>query len=920
MIVLGVIISILTLNAKQISYIEQGDKLIEFFPPTVYMGDVQVWDVKAGDDGYVFFATSEGLSVYDGIRWLLPSSEKQKTIGMRTLFYDTIGKRLYCGGDNYFGYWERDNFGLFVYTNLYQNSEYESPKMFWRIGRVGDQIYFGAKEAVFCYNLKTAQITSLNSEKGFHFMHVVGNDVFVQEGDILYMIEGQEKKALPMKFTDRVTAIYPDAANGRLLVFREEAGMYYLSADLSSLTEVNSNTNRLIGKQRIFSVVELTDNTYLLGSILGGLFHVDEKGNILRRVNKNNGLPYVSVLNVSVDSYNNIWMGLEGGIAKLDNVSSESYLIDYNNEIGGVYAVFDDHDKLYIGTNKGIFYRDRDNHFHFMDGTQGQTWSLSKIGDELIACHDAGMFRLQGEKAYFIRQDDGIWGVLEIPFKPGWYLSYNYHGFNLYQKINGKLVYKNKIKDFKGETRLSVFDKYNFLWVMATGVGFYRFSFSDDLEIINSKLYRLPDMSDGVSFISVIDKEVIFYTGEKAYSYDSLKDSLVIDNYAQSLLKQCGNNIVSFKQFGNTFWYMTKNDVGYIIRNHNQMQIANEVFANSYDKRIPYVFQSIVKLSDGSFAYGLQNRIAINKSMEIVETNNVPKLSTVEFYDQGNMYYADTKDMNIVLPYSFQGLKIHLNNLGRSKLIEYRIVDKNKDWISVRADKGLELPNLETGVSKVEIRNYGEESTPYLQFTVTIKAPWYFSGTFITIYIVILIVFIVAIYRIHWLYTQKAVAKREQKLLKKVERQEKERLEQELKEKDKKLAGFMMDELNKNNLLTDIKKMLADSLNTNNPKETIRTCITSIDKKLNNQEDWRIFLKYFNNIHDGYVDRLTEKYPQLSLNDLKLCTYLKLNLSTKEISVLLNISPASVDTARHRLRKKLSLSNGDSLSAFLAAI
>jgi len=53
--------------------------------------------------------------------------------------------------------------------------------------------------------------------------------------------------------------------------------------------------------------------------------------------------------------------------------------------------------------------------------------------------------------------------------------------------------------------------------------------------------------------------------------------------------------------------------------------------------------------------------------------------------------------------------------------------------------------------------------------------------------------------------------------------------------------------------------------------------------------------------------RLKSRHPSLTNYDLRLCTYLKSNLSTKEIATLLNITPDSVKKAKHRLRKKLNL-------------
>ncbi len=143
----------------------------------------------------------------------------------------------------------------------------------------------------------------------------------------------------------------------------------------------------------------------------------------------------------------------------------------------------------------------------------------------------------------------------------------------------------------------------------------------------------------------------------------------------------------------------------------------------------------------------------------------------------------------------------------------------------------------------------------------------------------------------------------------------------ELKEKDKKLVNFTMEGINRNNMLSEIREeVIGLQKDFTNPDFKIKNIVRKIDSHLNDKENWKVFEKYFNNIYDGFFDRLVSRYPDLTTNELKICAYIKLNLSSKEIAVLLNISPASVEMARHRLRKKLNIHSGVSLINFMAEI
>lgn len=83
-------------------------------------------------------------------------------------------------------------------------------------------------------------------------------------------------------------------------------------------------------------------------------------------------------------------------------------------------------------------------------------------------------------------------------------------------------------------------------------------------------------------------------------------------------------------------------------------------------------------------------------------------------------------------------------------------------------------------------------------------------------------------------------------------------------------------------------------------------------------DNWKEFELRFEEIHSGFMKKLNERFPDLTQNEKRLCAYLRLNMTTKEIASLLYLSIHSVDSARYRLRKKLNLTNSDiDISAFL---
>ena len=100
----------------------------------------------------------------------------------------------------------------------------------------------------------------------------------------------------------------------------------------------------------------------------------------------------------------------------------------------------------------------------------------------------------------------------------------------------------------------------------------------------------------------------------------------------------------------------------------------------------------------------------------------------------------------------------------------------------------------------------------------------------------------------------------------------------------------------------------------------MKPVIKIIDKNLNNTDDWKFFQEAFNNADKDFLKKVKSKHPNLTPNDLKLCAYLRLNLSSKEIAPLLNISPRSVEVKRYRLRKKMDLQHESSLTNYILEI
>jgi DNA-binding CsgD family transcriptional regulator len=96
--------------------------------------------------------------------------------------------------------------------------------------------------------------------------------------------------------------------------------------------------------------------------------------------------------------------------------------------------------------------------------------------------------------------------------------------------------------------------------------------------------------------------------------------------------------------------------------------------------------------------------------------------------------------------------------------------------------------------------------------------------------------------------------------------------------------------------------------------------IKSLSEDDNMDQEWENFTKHFDKVHSDFVVGLKEKHPNISASELKLCAYLRMNLTTKEIAQLMNISVRGVEISRYRLRKKLGIPSEQNLFDYLINI
>ena len=144
-----------------------------------------------------------------------------------------------------------------------------------------------------------------------------------------------------------------------------------------------------------------------------------------------------------------------------------------------------------------------------------------------------------------------------------------------------------------------------------------------------------------------------------------------------------------------------------------------------------------------------------------------------------------------------------------------------------------------------------------------------------------------------------------------------EKLVNEVIYKNKELVDISMHLMERSDALLKVKDELQRLYKKTAGNHDVQRAMVLVNEIEKNDANWEQFAMHFDEINNDFIKKLKMKFPQLTSTDLKVCTYLQLKLSSKEIAQLMNISVRGVEISRYRLRKKLQLATGQTLNDFL---
>lgn len=154
---------------------------------------------------------------------------------------------------------------------------------------------------------------------------------------------------------------------------------------------------------------------------------------------------------------------------------------------------------------------------------------------------------------------------------------------------------------------------------------------------------------------------------------------------------------------------------------------------------------------------------------------------------------------------------------------------------------------------------------------------------------------------------------------KEFEQRNKQRLQSQLELKDRELVSFLLQLSQKNELLVKARNLVQESTKSSSGKQKPLSdqLIMLLDQQKQVSIEWDMIAGQVEKIHPGFLDRLHKRHPNITSKDVKLCSYIRLGLSSRDIANLIGNTPKSVEIARVRLRKKMRIAENSRLSLYL---
>jgi signal transduction histidine kinase/DNA-binding response OmpR family regulator len=770
-----------------------GYKYLTNYSPEEYDSHSQNWSVLQDKRGIIYVANQACLLEFDGISWRKIRIPK---MSVRSLAIDDNGT-IYVGGINEVGYLAPDSTGSLQYQSLlgYIDKDKRNFSIVRKTHAVKEGIYFDTNKFILRWNpgqKKMGKIWKAGKYPLFRAFFMCDGKLFVRiDKKGLTQMENDELKLIKGGGTFASTSIWMmtpyDTDAKELLIATREKGFYLYDRHGNILKRFPTEVDDYVKEHLLHHGIRLSSGDFALATLKGGVIIIDPDGRLKHEFTRDYGLQDDDVKYVFEDLQGNLWLALNKGLSKIEYGAPGS-IYDERSDLPGIVLSVTRHGlhkDVYAGTTSGLFVLASPGKFQPV--LKINCWSLMSMGNTLLAATSKGVFQIENgvprgteiEKRSYVlfrskKNRNRIWvgtetGLLSLRRKKDqWTIE---HKFN---KITKHI--RTIVEDMNGN-----------LWLGAKPNGVLKVTFSDD-KISPGMLPKLYDDSNklpsGEVYVFTAAQCVMFGAGAGLFRFDEknnvfIPDSRFGDEFANGSrnfghLAEDKNGNIWFHSEYRTFQAILREDGTYALNKEpsliNTVQV-NAIYPDpdediiwfaSDDGLIRYDTTKIKKKYKPNF-FPLIRKVWVNENLRI------------DGYKMERD--KDWKDFFPPLPYKERNLRFEFAApffLGESVTqYQYLLEGYDEKWSEWTKETKRDYTNLDSGTYAFQVRAknvYGELNRKAV-FKFKILPPWFKTWWAFLLYA--FLAFIMVYFIVKW---------RSWRL-----HQEKERLEQVVKERTKEI-------------------------------------------------------------------------------------------------------------------------------------
>ena len=908
-----------------------------------HFGGNQSWGISINEKGEVFIANNEGLIVMNGatIRLLrLPSETIIRSV-------KCIDNKVFTGSFEEFGYWEQDENSQWTYRSLTHLLRYIklNNDEFWKIVPHRGKVYFQSFGNIFVYDGNT--IESIELPGPILFLYQAKDRLFTQiiEGTLVEIIDNQliTIPGSEIFSSTEVKSILPDGDD--LIIGTSTLGLFRYRNQ--QFVAMDTEANEALKTFQLNNGIVVADK-FAFGTLLKGIFIIGKNGRIVHHFHSGNALQNNTILALESDTEGNLWIGMDKGIDYLWFDSPVEIYSDPDISPGSVYSASIFENRLYVGTNQGVYFYDfrPGSDFSertFVNNSQGQVWFLKVIDNQLYCGTNNGTFVINGDEMIRISDINGGYNFRPVMVNGKQrYVQSTYNDMVLFEKVNNIWQKTGVVEGFISPLRFLETDHLGNLLAGHLISGIYLFQPYSDYRAIEN--YRKLDSTNGLNFntnrVFKVDNRILIPDGKKLFQWDATE--LMVEPYPE-LNEQlsefaAAKMIIPFQN--DLYWFIGGKTAGMFGIRFGKAELLFRLIPEMYNLDLVDDYENIVALNDSLHLICLEAGFAILNIQNLTRhdvVNKPPIIREISFLNtDGEAVSARSDKADNHVSHRFNNFQVSFSSqepVGRKKYFQFKLEGIDNEWSEWSGKTEASWLRLPPGKYTFRIRSLNIKGlvTPESSVSFRISRPWFLSNLAIVVdlLLVTILIFLLKIFykKRKWKKQEQLLKEENEKMRLQTEealaentRLTNEKLQAEVSLKNLQLAKNTMAIIRKNEALTEIKEELErqkEELGYRLPGKYYDSMHHLIERNISQDHDWQVFENLFDQAHENFFQRLKSDYPDLTPSDLRLCAYLRINLSSKEIAPLLSITIRGVEEKRYRLRKRLNLAPEQSLTEFI---